>query len=81
MTATAALGLATSYSQCWNHLKTVAAGSSIPELPDGHTRILTYDNLNMTKNVAHELVSIQHLWEASDFLINVSQKSILKGGT
>ena len=48
------LGVAASYTHSWDYLKSVANTAVAPAKAQLTPRILTYDNLNMTKGIHHE---------------------------
>lgn len=49
-----AMGIAASYTHSWNALKAISNDLAVPESRGNSPRIVTYDNLNITKNVLHE---------------------------
>ncbi|XP_065836866.1 uncharacterized protein [Oscarella lobularis] len=64
------LGLCMSYTASWDYLRTVASKNVVPERQPFCPRILSYDNLNITKNVHHERQGHhQERWDMTTRLI------------
>ncbi|XP_065837253.1 uncharacterized protein [Oscarella lobularis] len=65
-----AMGIAASYTHSWDTLKAISNNLVVPESRGNSARIVTFDNLNITKNVLHERADIHmERWDMTTRLV------------